>query len=69
MPSTPARSSWIWRFEPAEASATTPGEFTSQSDAESWLGEAWRELAEQGVTAVYLMSDGEQVYGPMPLSQ
>lgn len=69
MPPTPARSSWTWRFEPAEAPATPAGEFTSQSDAESWLGEAWRELAEGGVTAVYLMSDGDQIYGPMPLSQ
>lgn len=42
---------------------------TSQSDAESWVGEVWPELAEQGVTQVTLFHDGVFVYGPMLLSE
>ena len=41
--------------------------FPSQSDAESWLGEMWRELLAEGVDAVTLMEDGRVVYGPMSL--
>ena len=41
----------------------------SQADAESWLGEQWRELAEQGVAQVTLLDSGTEVYGPMPLSE
>ncbi len=38
------------------------------SDAESWLGEVWKELLHAGVEQVVLQ-DGERiVYGPMPLS-
>ena len=43
---------WTWTFEPDTPDAEDPGEFTSQSDAESWLGEAWRALAEAGVIGV-----------------
>ncbi len=41
--------------------------FPSQSDAESWLGERWRELADVGVDAVTLAHEGAVVYGPMSL--
>ena len=41
--------------------------FPSQSDAESWLGEHWRELAGAGVEAVTLQHEGAAVYGPMSL--
>ena len=41
--------------------------FPSQSDAESWFGETWPELAEAGVDAVNLYRDGALVYGPMSL--
>jgi hypothetical protein len=60
---------WTWTFEPDSPGAENPGDFASQSDAESWLGEAWRTLAEAGVTGVTLLRDGEKVYGPMPLSE
>ncbi|MCW2523474.1 MAG: hypothetical protein JWO63_1809 [Frankiales bacterium] len=69
MPGPSARLTWTWRYEPADAAATQPGEFPSQSDAESWLGEFWRDLSSEGVTEVYLISDGEEVYGPMPLGE
>ena len=62
-------STWTWRYEPDGTDADAPEDFTSQSDAESWLGEAWRRLAEAGVTGVILLHDGEKVYGPMPLSE
>jgi len=41
--------------------------FTSQGDAESWIGEAWRQLAEAGVDAVTLFEGDREVYGPMSL--
>lgn len=64
--------SWSWRLEAADGtpvpdvSAPAQG---SQGDAESWLGEQWRELAEQGVAQVTLLDGGTEVYGPMPLSE
>jgi len=61
--------SWTWRYEPDGLDVEDAGSFTSQSDAESWLGEAWRRLAEAGVAGVVLEHDGAQVYGPMPLSE
>ena len=41
--------------------------FTSQGDAETWIGEAWRQLVEDGVDAVNLFEADRQVYGPMSL--
>jgi len=57
----------------ATGSAATPGAptanpgFPSQADAETWVGESWRDLLEAGVDSVSLLRDGEQVYGPMSL--
>lgn len=45
-----------------------PVEFGNKSDAESWLGESWRELLADGVWAVTLLEDGRVEYGPMGLS-
>ena len=64
--------SWIWRLEAADGGElTTPPSppHTSQSDAESWLGEKWRELAEAGVAQATLFDDRRKVYGPMSLSE
>jgi hypothetical protein len=66
------RDEWTWTYFDAEATVMT-GEslvstgFPSQSDAETWLGEQWRELAEAGVEAVTLEHEGAVVYGPMSL--
>jgi hypothetical protein len=64
--------SWTWRFETAEGAPADPGEvtgdFSAQGDAESWLGEIWRELVDKGVGQVYLLEDGREVYGPMSLA-
>jgi hypothetical protein len=62
-------STFTWQYEPDTNTAEEASSFTSQSDAESWLGEAWRQLAEAGVTGVSLFSDGNKLYGPMPLSE
>jgi len=63
---------WTWTYFDADATEVT-GEavvstgFPSQSDAESWLGEQWRALADAGVEAVTLRHEGVVVYGPMSL--
>lgn len=63
--------SWTWRLETADGTAlSVPNSplHASQSDAESWLGESWRDLARSGVAQVSLYDDSQLVYGPMPLS-
>jgi hypothetical protein len=42
-------------------------DFPTQADAESWIGETWRELRESGVHAVSLFEGDRPVYGPMGL--
>jgi hypothetical protein len=67
---------WHWRLlgVDGEEVAVDPGvagrppRFASQGDAESWIGESWRELAEQGVASVVLLEGDREVYGPMSLS-
>lgn len=65
---------WTWRYEsrdgaPLDAGARDlpTGSFPTQSDAETWLGETWRELLDAGVEQVTLLEDGAEVYGPMSL--
>ncbi|MGH3713459.1 MAG: hypothetical protein ACRDT4_08390 [Micromonosporaceae bacterium] len=55
---------WTWRYEDADGEpAAGPVEvFASQSDAESWLGQEWRELAESGVAKVTLLEDDRAEY-------
>lgn len=60
---------WTWKFDPDDADAPASEEFANQADAESWLGEAWRTLAEAGVISVTLFEDDKASYGPMPLSE
>jgi hypothetical protein len=64
--------SWTWQIDgdsdkPVSLDHDVPT-FSSQSDAESWLGEVWRALADAGATQVTLVEDGRLVYGPMSLS-
>jgi hypothetical protein len=59
-----------WRLTPADRTSgdtNPPSSFPSQSDAESWLGEAWRELSAAGVQSVTLV-DGQQVLYEMSLA-
>lgn len=68
---------WTWQYEKADGAvidatelgeAATTTDFPSQSDAESWLGESWRELLAAGAHQVTLFEDDRKVYGPMGLS-
>lgn len=64
--------SWHWRLESSsgeevEAAGFPRQEFPTQSDAESWVGEMWRELLDAGVDAVTLFEGDRKVYGPMSL--
>lgn len=69
-PSTAAP--WWWQLLDADGAVVEPEdgrqEFPTRGDAESWLGEAWAELAEQGVASVSLHEGDRHVYGPMSLS-
>ncbi|MGY1747345.1 hypothetical protein [Blastococcus sp. SYSU D00695] len=66
---------WTWRLEdpagqtvdPASVGITPPPA-ENQGDAESWLGENWRQLLTRGVHAVSLFDGGTRVYGPMGLA-
>jgi len=70
---SPAERPWWWRLEDAAGGeVAVEGElagqrFASQADAESWVGETWAELADEGVDAVTLFEHDRQVYGPMSL--
>ena len=67
----------IWRWQLLDAAGVDVSEkhdpsgrelrFTSQGDAETWIGEAWRELSSAGVDAVTLFEADREVYGPMSL--
>lgn len=70
---TPAEQPWWWRLltsagEEVAVEGPLGGQrFASQADAESWVGEYYAELAEQGVDAVTLVEHEREVYGPMSL--
>jgi hypothetical protein len=55
---------WSWRYEGAHGEAQ-PGpsdSFPSQSDAESWLGQSWRDLVSAGVVTAVLVEDERVEY-------
>lgn len=62
---------WWWQSLDVDGRVleTTEGrqEFPTRSDAESWVGEFWADLADQGVAAVTLFEGDREVYGPMSL--
>jgi hypothetical protein len=55
---------WTWRYEAEdgrrEAGVSEP--FPSQSDAESWLGQSWRDLVAGGVVTAVLVEDDRVEY-------
>jgi len=73
-PPSVAERPWWWRLEDDGGAEVAVAEeyagqrFVSQADAESWVGETWAELAEQGVAGVTLFEGDRAVYGPMSLS-
>jgi len=66
---------WTWRYENSDGLVINPDAAPvaetspTQGDAETWLGETWRDLLDAGVDAVVLLEDGREVYGPMSLHQ
>ncbi|WP_262851843.1 hypothetical protein [Mumia quercus] len=62
---------WTWHFETVDGTPVTPdddgGTFASRGDAESWVGEVYTDLVDQGVDQVTLFEDGREVFGPMSL--
>jgi hypothetical protein len=67
--------SWHWRLEDPSGATIDPAslgveiaETDNQGDAESWLGENWRELLARGVATVTLFDGDNEVYGPMGLA-
>lgn len=62
---------WTWRYEKADGTQTTASaglqSFPTQSDAETWIGETWKELLDGGVDQVSLLEEERVVYGPMSL--
>ncbi len=55
---------WSWQYRNGDGEPVDgPGEsFPSQADAESWVGQAWRELAGAGVATVVLLDDDRVEY-------
>ena len=60
---------WQWRYQGNSSGEVgeVSEEFPSQSDAESWLGEEWRELLAAGVDEVTLEENARVEY-KMPLT-
>lgn len=62
---------WSWRYQDAQGQdvpeAASPETFSTKGDAESWLGENWRDLLAAGVEQVVLV-EGERVEYAMPLT-
>ena len=61
---------WTWQYQkhggqPIDAEQSQA--FPTRADAESWIGETWRELLDRGVDQVVLLEDDHVVYGPMSL--
>jgi hypothetical protein len=60
--------SWTWRYEDAGGAEVAPegaprsATFTTQGDAETWLGETWRDLLSAGVAQVSLLDNGQVTY-------
>ena len=70
-PAAPAPA-WSWRLEdsagtPMSVEGLEMPDFPSQSDAESWVGEVWREVPAAGGGAGTLLAGGRGGYGPMSL--
>lgn len=63
---------WTWILHDSAGTPTIPADlavptFTSQADAETWIGEFWADLVELGVESATLLCDESVVYGPMSL--
>ena len=66
---------WTWRLEDPDGATIDPATLgvevprtDNQGDAESWLGENWRDLLDRGVATVSLFEGDRLAYGPMGLA-
>ncbi len=59
---------WTWTLEDSLGDVKSRSdEFESRGDAESWVGEEFEALLEQGIEQVRLFDGETEVYGPMSL--
>lgn len=65
---------WTWQYESRDGTVVAPlprsavtTSFPSQADAESWIGETYQQLLDDGVDQVTLFEEDRKVYGPMSL--
>lgn len=62
--------SWTWRLESKNGkqldSIEVPA-FDNQSDAETWIGDEWQTLLDEGVDAVTLLEGDRIEYADMSL--
>jgi len=59
---------WVWAFDDNagnELPEPVSPVFTTQFDAESWLGEQWRTLASHGARRARLLHDGQPATAPV----
>jgi len=64
------RPQWEWALDDAEGNRLerpVSPVFGNQYDAETWLGENWRELARQDVVTARLLHDGTQAAAAVAL--
>ncbi len=61
--------SWFWSYESANGEPIGQSEmFDSRGDAETWIGEMFSDLLDEGVAQVRLFDGVKEIYGPMSLS-
>lgn len=63
---------WVWHFERADGTAVTDPvspAFTTQFDAESWLGAHWRNLIRDQIRSAKLMHGGVQATPTLELDE
>lgn len=63
---------WVWAFDDAtgnELAEPMSPVFTTQFDAESWLGEHWRSASALGARRARLLHDGEPATTPVLLPE
>jgi hypothetical protein len=65
----PEATPWWWQLLDADGKVVERErtEFPTRSDAETWVGEVYPDLADEGVAAVTLFEGDREVYGPMSL--
>ena len=61
--------SWFWTFESSDGEPIGQSEtFESRGDAETWIGEVFADLLDEGVAQVRLFDGVKEIYGPMGLA-